>query len=95
MLTGNRAFHAASSVETLHAILRDDPPDIDQIKPTLPAGLGRIVKHCLEKQADGRFHSIRDVAFALDALSGTPSQVQALVALPPRAEIGCNSVEPP
>src|SRR5437879_4828172 len=84
MLTGNRAFHAASSVETLHAILRDDPPDIDQIKPTLSAGLGRIVKHCLEKQADGRFHSIRDVAFALDALSGTPSQVQAPIALPPR-----------
>jgi len=29
----------------------------------------RIVRHCLEKNPEERFHSAHDVAFALEALS--------------------------
>ena len=39
MLTGKRAFHRATSVETMTAILNEDPPAISQLAPNLPPGL--------------------------------------------------------
>jgi eukaryotic-like serine/threonine-protein kinase len=49
MLTGRRAFQGDSAVETMNAILKQDPPPpADQGKP-LPPAVERIVQHCLEK----------------------------------------------
>src|SRR5262249_31598807 len=36
----------------------------------IPPGLERIVRHCLEKNPEERFHSAHDLAFDLQALSG-------------------------
>src|SRR5262245_32339833 len=69
MLSGRRAWSAASSVETLNAILKEDPPDLGRSAPDLPPGLERIVQHCLEKSPDERFQSARDLGFQLEALS--------------------------
>ena len=69
MLSGRRAFSAASSVETLHAILKEEPQEIAGPGHDLPPGLERIVQHCLEKGPDERFQSARDLAFHLEALS--------------------------
>jgi serine/threonine protein kinase len=69
LLTGRRAFDGASLTDINAAILRDDPPDISQIDPTIPVGLEHIVRHCLEKNPEERFHSARDLAFALQGLS--------------------------
>jgi serine/threonine protein kinase/Tol biopolymer transport system component len=69
MLTGTRAFHRATSAETLTAILNDEPPAISQLVQTTPPGLQRVVHHCLEKTPEQRFHSASDLAFALEALS--------------------------
>jgi serine/threonine-protein kinase len=66
MVTGQRAFRGASSVETLNAILKEDPPRMDRAAP--PA-LDRIVQRCLEKRPEERFQSARDVGFALEAVS--------------------------
>ncbi len=71
MLSGERAFRRDTTAETMTAILRDDPPDVSAARSHLSPGLDRIVHHCLEKQASERFQSARDVAFALDALSGS------------------------
>jgi Tol biopolymer transport system component len=70
MLTGNRAFKGASAAETISAILKEDPPDISVTNQNLPAGLERLVSHCLEKNPEQRFHSAHDLAFDLEALSG-------------------------
>ncbi len=78
MLSGKRAFDGASLTDINAAILRDDPPEISQTDPTIPLGLEHIVRHCLEKNAEERFHSARDLAFALQGLSvasGTQSRV--------------------
>ena len=72
MLTGKRAFSGDSSVETMNAILKSDPPDIDPSVKISP-GLDRIVRHCLEKNPADRFQSARDLTFALGALSGSGS----------------------
>ena len=69
MLTGTRAFHRATSAETMTAILNDEPPAISQLVQNIPAGLQRVVHRCLEKNPEQRFHSASDLAFALEALS--------------------------
>ncbi len=74
MLTGRRAFRGDSAVETMNAILKEDPaPAGDQGQP-LPPALDRIVLHCLEKNPEERFQSARDIAFDIEALSGLSSQ---------------------
>jgi Tol biopolymer transport system component len=70
MLAGRRAFQADSAAETMSAVLREDPPELSLTNQTLPAGLERIVRHCLEKNPEQRFQSARDLAFDLEALSG-------------------------
>jgi eukaryotic-like serine/threonine-protein kinase len=69
MLSGQRPFGRASAIETLNAIISEDPPDIPPGPGDSPAALERIVRHCLEKPPDLRFQSARDVAFALEGVS--------------------------
>jgi len=76
MLCGNRAFSGETITDINAAILRDDPPEISQADPTIPPGLEQIVRHCLEKSPDERFHSAHDLAFALRGLSGTSTQAR-------------------
>jgi eukaryotic-like serine/threonine-protein kinase len=68
MLTGKQAFERATSIETMSAILREDPPDLPA---TVPPALKAIVLHCLEKEPHRRYQSPHDLAFALRALSGS------------------------
>ena len=74
MLTGRRAFQGDSAVETMNAILKEDPPLAPGSGSAIAPPLDRIVLHCLEKSPDERFQSARDIAFDLEALSGTSSQ---------------------
>jgi Tol biopolymer transport system component len=73
MLTGTRAFHRATSAETMTATLNDEPPAISQLVQSIPPGLQRVVHRCLEKNPEQRFHSASDLAFALEALSDSGS----------------------
>jgi hypothetical protein len=73
MLSGQRTFQRETGAETMTAILKDDPPDLTGLRPDVAPALERIVRHCLEKNPAERFQSARDVAFALEALSGSVS----------------------
>jgi serine/threonine protein kinase len=73
MLSGRRAFHGGSAAETMSAILKEDPPELSDTNKTVSPALERLVTHCLEKNPEARFQSARDIAFALDAISGTAS----------------------
>ena len=73
MLSGRRAFRGDSAVETLNAILKEDPPQLSESNDQINPALERVVLHCLEKKAARRFQSAGDVAFALDSLSGLSS----------------------
>jgi hypothetical protein len=74
MLTGRRAFERPTAAETMHAILNEDPAPLGQ---RIGPGLESVLRRCLEKRPAERFHSARDLAFALEALAGasgpTPS----------------------
>jgi eukaryotic-like serine/threonine-protein kinase len=71
MATGKKAFDGNSSVETMSAILKEEPPEINLEKNKVAPGLERILRHCIEKNPADRFQSARDLGFALTALSGT------------------------
>ncbi|HET7292081.1 MAG TPA: serine/threonine-protein kinase, partial [Vicinamibacteria bacterium] len=76
MLSGRRAFARDTSVETLNAILKEEPPDLTATNTLLPPAVERIVRHCLEKNPDERFASARDLAFDLQAVSETSSELR-------------------
>ncbi len=69
MLSGQRAFRGDSPAETMSAILREEPPDLSVTNQSISPGLERIVRHCIEKNPEQRFHSAHDLAFDLEALS--------------------------
>jgi Tol biopolymer transport system component len=69
MLTGERPFHGDTAVETMTAILKEDPFELARTLADLSPSLDRVVRHCLEKSPQERFQSARDVAFALESLS--------------------------
>ena len=77
MLAGKRAFKGESKLDTMSAILKEDPSDIIDPNRKIGPGLERIVRHCLEKNPAQRFNSARDLAFAIEALSdssGAPTK---------------------
>jgi len=80
ILSGNRAFHGETSIESMNAILKEDPPEFT-VTNRVPPLLERIVRHCLEKSAEERFQSARDVAFALESLSGGSASDAAMSAV--------------
>jgi eukaryotic-like serine/threonine-protein kinase len=69
MISGKRAFHGESPADTMSAILNSEPPELTETNRTVPPALERIVRHCLEKSPQERFHSAHDVAFDLETLS--------------------------
>src|SRR5271154_4079087 len=70
MLSGKRAFHGDSAADTMSAILKDEPPELSETNRNVSPALERIVRHCLEKNPESRFHSASDIAFDLEHLSG-------------------------
>ncbi|HVF47200.1 MAG TPA: protein kinase, partial [Pyrinomonadaceae bacterium] len=70
MLSGQKAFLRDSAADTISAVLREDPPDLSDTNEAVNPGLDRVVRRCLEKNREQRFHSASDLAFALEALTG-------------------------
>ena len=89
MLAGRRAFQGDSAVETLNAILKEEPPELALSQRALPPGLDRVVRHCLEKRPDDRFQSARDLAFALQSIAAESGSqaTRTFVAAPARRRL--------
>ncbi len=82
MLSHRRAFQGQSAAETMSAILKEDPPDLSETNNKISPALERLVNHCLEKNPEARFHSARDLAFALEALFGATTTSSETVTVP-------------
>jgi eukaryotic-like serine/threonine-protein kinase len=82
MTAGRRAFEAPSSVETMNAILKEDPPELDP--GGAPPALSAIIRRCLEKRPEQRFQSAADLAFALRALTPSSSSAAPGAVVTPR-----------
>ncbi|MEW5978373.1 MAG: protein kinase [Acidobacteriota bacterium] len=72
MLSGQRAFQGESDVQTMNAIVTEEPPDLVGLNPEIPLTLQRILRHCLEKSPQQRYQSAGDIAFDLEMLADAP-----------------------
>ncbi|HEX9149311.1 MAG TPA: protein kinase, partial [Thermoanaerobaculia bacterium] len=68
MLTGRRPFRGDSPVDTLGAILRDEPPP-DPALANLPPEFDRALRRALEKRREDRYPSAADLARDLRQLA--------------------------
>jgi serine/threonine protein kinase len=82
MVSGKRAFRGDTSVETMNAILKEEPPELSESGLSVLPGLERIVRHCMEKEPGLRFQSARDLAFDLENLSTLSSASKTVVGTP-------------
>ena len=73
MVSARRAFTGDSRIETLHAILKENPPDLATSGRGIPPALDRLIMHCLEKAPESRFQNARDLVFALENLTDRPA----------------------
>ncbi len=62
MVTGKRAFEAASAAGLMAAILERDPAPLATLQPVVPLGLDRLVRRCLAKLPDDRPDTAHDLA---------------------------------
>ncbi len=80
MLSGTRAFSGDSLLDTLNAVVRDEPAPLQS-----PAA--DIVKRCMAKQAARRFQSIAEVRAALEEVSLKQVEHQPSIAVLPFANM--------
>src|SRR5580658_3120508 len=90
MVSGKRAFHRDTAADTMSAILKEDPAELNETNRNVSPALERIVQHCLEKNPEQRFHSASDIAFDLEHLSGvsgTTTRVTAVAGARPQGKL--------
>jgi Tol biopolymer transport system component len=83
MMAGSRAFRGETEVDTMTAVLREEPASSNLDEAAIPPGYQDIVRHCLEKDPENRFQTAKDLAFALQTLAGS-SPIR--IASPPKAK---------
>jgi serine/threonine protein kinase/TolB-like protein len=85
MLSGRAPFQRETGVDSMSAILHDDPPLLTCSGRVIPAAYQVIVRRCLEKRPDDRFSSAHDVALAMQAVSTAPH-----AAIPEQPDSACS-----
>src|SRR5258706_1457546 len=66
--TGKKPFEGESVIKSLHMVVYEPAPPITDFNSSAPAELQRIVRRCLEKDADDRYQGIQEVAIELKHL---------------------------
>jgi serine/threonine protein kinase len=87
MLSGRRAFEKPTGVETLTAILKEEPPPLVPPSGSAPASLGRIVRRCLEKRPEDRFPSAHELGLALEPVAETLRTDRSQAGPPPKSVV--------
>ena len=67
-LSGQRAFRGATLSDTLAAVLERDP-DWSLLPRGTPSGVLRLLRRCLDKDPEQRFHHAADVRIEIDDLA--------------------------
>jgi TolB-like protein len=73
LLTGRCAFARDTITDTLAAIVEREPP-WETLPATTPTSLVRLLRRCLEKDVNRRFHDIADVRHELEDAGVTPAK---------------------
>ena len=73
LLSGTRAFVRDTPADSLAAVLKEEPADLNDPAWAIPPALQRVVSRCLEKDPALRFQDARDLVFALEQCDGRTS----------------------
>jgi serine/threonine protein kinase len=85
MTTGTRAFRRETPVQTLSAIIADEPPPITGLTSRAPAPLRWLIERCLAKDPRQRYAATRDLAHDLRTLRDRPTEATTIAAAGPDA----------
>jgi len=85
LATGKRAFQKKTAVDTLSAILNDEPESMGAVNPQAPTPLRWIVERCLGKDPEARYASTKDLAHDLASVRDHLSE--AFVSVTPSRDV--------
>jgi serine/threonine protein kinase len=86
MITGTHPFRRETAVQTMSAIITDEPQPIAEISKKVPLPLRWTIERCLAKDPAGRYASTTDLARDLSTLHIRLAEVSGDVTIrPPRA----------
>jgi eukaryotic-like serine/threonine-protein kinase len=80
MATGKGAFEGKTQASVIGAIMSIDPPLMSSLQPMTPPALDRVVKKCLAKEPDDRWHAAKDLCDELKWIAESGSQAGAVTA---------------
>jgi WD40 repeat protein len=78
LLSGAHPFRRETTIGTLTAILEEKPAELVSLGRGIPPALSGIVRTCLEKSREERFHSTHDLARSLEAVLAAPAGAASL-----------------
>jgi Tol biopolymer transport system component len=78
-LTGQRAFACENTVDTLHAIVHESPPDLMRERTDISAAIETIVWRLLRKAPEDRFQTAADLVWALEQPSAPTERGRAQI----------------
>ena len=84
MVTGAKAFEGKSQASLIAAILEREPPPMSALEPQSPSTLDRVVKKCLAKNPEERWHTAHDLHDELTWIA----ESDASVSLPASTQTG-------
>ncbi len=65
VLSGRRPFHGTSVTDVLAAVIKEEP-DFGVLPPDVPAGIGKLLRRCLQKDLNQRLRDIGDARFEIE-----------------------------
>jgi len=87
MATGTRAFSGTTDVDTLVAIIRDEPGQPDDYDARVPGPLQWIIERCLSKDPSARYESTYDLARDLRGLTERLKEISGIASPQGRSRI--------
>jgi len=84
LLSGRKPFSGESTAATIYQVLEHQPQRVDQLDPTLPGDLAKIVHRAIEKSPADRYQRIEEMAADLERIKiGADSTL--ILSTPPAA----------
>ena len=82
MATGKKAFKGKTQASVIGAIMSSEPPPMSSLQPMTPPPLDRVVKKCLAKDPDDRWHFAKDLCDELKWIKESTSHVASVPTSP-------------
>ncbi len=80
MASGRRAFERRTPVQTLSAVIQEEPEPLASAAPKTPTNLVWLVERCLAKDPEERYGSTKDLARDLASMRDHPSGISVGIA---------------